>query len=178
MAKPLLSRDIKYAQSQTKSHAEAARYLNVSFSTYKRYATDYGLYDTDHKNPSGKGISKLKSKGLFGIQEILDGKHPNYDRTKFKERLIRAKYLTHACAYCGHSQTRPNGRGPYTLDYRDGDRTNLQLDNLQLICYNCTYLTNGRITVESEDVPFSPHDYNEVLGDDEMLELRKELMGI
>lgn len=175
MKKPLLHKDIVYAQSQTKSHAEAARYLNTSFSTYKRYAQAYELYDTDHKNPAGKGVSKLKSKGLFGIQEILEGKHPNYDRTKLKERLIRAQYLPHQCAYCGHNKSRPDGRGPYKLDYKDNDRTNLQLDNLQLICYNCTYLTHGRVNISLDNVPFSDYDYTDVLGVEEMEKLREEL---
>jgi hypothetical protein len=67
----LLQRDIERAQRETRSHAEAARFLNVAFTTYKKYARAYGLYDTDHKNPSGKGISKLKSKGTVWVGRNL-----------------------------------------------------------------------------------------------------------
>lgn len=177
--KPLLKKHIQYAQEQTKSHAEAARYLNVSFTTYKRWAKGYEIYDNEHKNPAGKGTSKLRSKGLFGLQDIFDGKHPNYDRFKLKERLIRANYIPHQCAYCGHTKTRPDGRGPFLLDYKDNNRKNLQLNNLQLICYNCQYLTTGKLTVkEVDNVAFNDYDYTEALGVDDLTSLRNELMGL
>lgn len=176
-AKPVLIKDILYAQQQTKSHAEAARYLNISFTTYKKYAKLYKLYDNEHKNPAGKGVAKSKKRGIFGVQEILDGKHPNYDRTKLKERLIRLGYVPNSCAYCGHNKTRPDGRGPYTLDYKDGDRTNTQLNNLQLICHNCSYLTNGKIVPASVSVPYTDHDYYEQISPDEMEQFRDELFN-
>jgi hypothetical protein len=172
----LLQRDIERAQRETRSHAEAARFLNVAFTTYKKYARAYSLYDTDHKNPSGKGISKLKSKGLFGLEEIFEGKHPNYDRHKLKERMIRAGYLPNECSICAHNKQRPDGRGPYTLDYIDGNRLNLQKDNLQLICFNCQYLTTGRISLIPElPTSFSDADYTEILDVDELERLRDEL---
>ena len=33
------------AQSQSKSASECARWLNVTFNTYKKWATYYGIYD-------------------------------------------------------------------------------------------------------------------------------------
>ena len=182
MAKPLLQRDIVYAQSQTRSHAEAARYLNVSFTTYKRYARAYNLYENEHKNKAGKGISKLKSKGLFGLQEILDGKHPNYDRHKLKERLVKAGYLPNECGVCGHASHRPDGRGPYLLTYKDNNRHNLSLENLQLICYNCQFLTTGRITIDAivpdshmANVMPTIQDYDSVFTPEELEALRNAL---
>lgn len=179
MFKPLLKKDIEYAQSQTRSHHEASRYLNISFSTYKKWAKDYGLYYNEHMNRAGKGVSKARKKGLFGLNEILEGKHPNYDRTRLRDRLIATATIVQRCHYCGVSQVRPDGKGPYTLDYADGNRMNLSKDNLRLICYNCSYLTTGRVAVVTDDPIASPdQDYEEILGTEELEKLRNELMGI
>lgn len=179
--RPLLFKDIQYAQLQTTSHADAARYLHISFTTYKRWAKIYNLYDNGHHNPGGKGLSKKKTKGLFGLDEILAGKYPRYDRGKLKERLVAAGYLVAECVYCGYIKTRPDGRGPFVLAYADGNTDNLQRENLQLVCYNCTYLTTGRVALGANDV--SPNhattsaDQIDVLGIDEMEALREELLN-
>ncbi len=71
----------------TKSNAEAARFLKVSFTTYKKYARLYTDRDTGktlyelHKNQFGVGIPKdvqKATKGIYSIDNILQGKHPNY----------------------------------------------------------------------------------------------------
>jgi hypothetical protein len=143
--RPLLKRDIEYAQSNTNSHRQASQYLQVNFTTYKRYAKAYNLYDTDFKNKSGRGVAKLRKKNAFGLNEILAGKRPGYDRTRLKERLIAAGMIDHSCRYCGFNKVRPDGRGPFVLTYTDDDSNNLQLNNLNLTCYNCYYLTTGNL---------------------------------
>lgn len=180
--RPLLFKDIQHAQTQTKSHSEASRYLNVSFTTYKRWAKLYDLYDNDHKNAAGKGISKRRTKGVFGLDEILIGKYPNYDRHKLKERLIRSGYLAGSCKLCGHTETRPDGKGPFVLQYDNGNTKDLTLTNLYLLCYNCTYLTTGRIALGGADAIFVPgtfdRDQTDVLGELEMDELRDEIQSL
>lgn len=53
--------EIRYAMENTKSNAEAARFLKVSFTTYKKYARLYTDRDTGktlyelHKNQFGVG---------------------------------------------------------------------------------------------------------------------------
>ena len=178
--RPLLYKDIEYAQSQTNSHAETARYLNISFGTYKRWAKAYNLYDTNHKNPAGRGITKKRVRGIHGLDDILAGKRPTYDRNKLKDRLIRAGYLLPECAFCGHTKTRPDGRGPFVLGYVDGDSNNLNRENLRLLCYNCTYLTTGvaeigRNTAIPEAGTFDK-DQIDVLGMDEIEALREEFI--
>ena len=56
-ARPLLESEIKDIQSKSRSAAEAARLLGVSYNTYKKYARLYGVFE-DLKNPSGLGIKK------------------------------------------------------------------------------------------------------------------------
>ena len=45
------------AQSQTKSGMEAARWLGVSYPTYKKHSKKYNIFE-QHFNQSGKGIKK------------------------------------------------------------------------------------------------------------------------
>jgi hypothetical protein len=178
-AKPLLKRDIEYAQANTRSHAEAARYLNVSFTTYKKYTKAYLLYDTNFKNKAGKGITKSRKNGSFGLDDILAGKYPKYDRYKLKIRLLRAGYLQSQCHYCGHTKTRPDGKGPFKLEYLDGDENNLTISNLAIICYNCLFLITGHIgeiSLQRKDYHHYDSDYD--MPDNDLAALRDELFGV
>jgi hypothetical protein len=143
--RPLLQRDIELAQAETKSAHAAARYLNVAFSTYKKYAKRYGLYE-QHLNMAGKGVKRSKIQGPAGLQSIFDGQHPGYDRTLLKNRLIAAGFLPQECALCGFHETRIlDGKCPLLLNYKDDNNLNLALENLELRCYNCQFLTSGKI---------------------------------
>ena len=60
----LTEAQIRYAMKNSKSNSSAARFLNVSFSTYQKYAkmhideeTGKSLYEL-HKNQKGKGVKK------------------------------------------------------------------------------------------------------------------------
>lgn len=148
-SRPLLESEIVKAQGQTRSGREAARYLNVHYDTYKRYATLYGLFDR-HKNKAGVGVSRKKTKGTFGLDSILAGEHPTYDHNKLKERLVRAGYLEEKCSLCGFDRKRElDGRSPLILHCIDGNQHNLKRDNLELRCYNCIYLTTGKVSTKS-----------------------------
>ena len=65
-AKPLSKELIMAAVNKTKSNRAAARYLNVSYIHYKKWAKLYESKTHDnlfeqHKNQSGKGIPKFLS---------------------------------------------------------------------------------------------------------------------
>lgn len=189
-SKLILYKDVIYAQSQTRSHSEAARFLNVAYSTYKKYAKMYNLFNDEHKNQRGRGVSKPRKRAPHFLQEVFDGKHPTYNRYKLKHRLIHAGLIKHSCVYCGLDKTRLNGIGPFRLDYKDGDSNNLKLENLGLICFNCYFLQHGipygvheKDTVEmkltrADGESASLHhadDLQHSLSNEELAELRKEL---
>jgi hypothetical protein len=147
--KIILRAQIEEAQRHTKSNAAAARYLNVSFEIYKRYAKLYGLYE-QHSNPTGVGIDKGYSHkpSSIPLREILEGKHPKYSRAKLKNRLIARKKLQEECSLCGFNERRVTDQQiPLMLTHKDGDKTNYSLENLELLCYNCMFLTTGAPTV-------------------------------
>jgi hypothetical protein len=141
--------DIRYAMANTKSNAEAARFLKISFTTYKKYAKMYvdsetgrTLYDL-HTNQAGVGITKdvcKASSGPYSIDQILQGKYPNYPTWKLRNRLLALNIFPEACACCGYAERRvTDDTVPLLLDHIDGDDTNHRVENLQMLCLNCYY---------------------------------------
>lgn len=144
-AKIITRSQIEEAQRHTNSNFAAARWLSVSYQTYKKYAELYNLFE-QHLNPSGVGIDKGWSKrpSSIPLKDILAGKHPTYSPAKLKNRLIARKKLIEACSLCGFDEKRiTDRRAPLMLNFIDGDHKNFQLANLNLLCYNCMFLTTG-----------------------------------
>ena len=144
-APPILRKDIEQAQLHTNSNAAAARWLGVTYARYKQYAKLYNIFDR-HLNPKGVGVDKGYSKRVTSIplREILQGKHPHYSLSKLKNRLIARGKLTEMCSLCHFSERRiTDKKVPLMLSFKDGDRKHMALENLELLCYNCMFLTTG-----------------------------------
>jgi hypothetical protein len=144
-APPLLRKDIEEAQLHTNSNRKAAKWLGVSPQRYSRYAKLYGLYER-HSNKTGIGTSKgfAKRPTSIPLREVLAGKHPHYSRAKLKNRLIARKKIIEKCALCGFEERRiTDGKIPLIINHKNGDKTNFALENLELLCYNCLFLTTG-----------------------------------
>ena len=142
----ILKSDILIAQANTLSAAKAAVYLNVSYNTYKKWATAYGIWKT---NPKSVGIPRPPSRGTFKIQEdilkeALEGKRPNFNRFRLKSLLLKYGFLHEECSQCGFNEQRVTDlKVPLYLDYIDGDKKNFKIENLRLLCLNCTFLIVG-----------------------------------
>lgn len=159
MAKPkkILSKEqILAAQAKTRSNRAAARYLHVSYQHYKLYANTYKddksgktLYEL-HANPSGKGIPKfLRLDGKEpALIDVLEGRIPidHFTPDKIKERIIREGLIEEKCARCNFSERRIiDTRMPLILHFKDGNKRNYSLSNIDLLCYNCYFLYIGNI---------------------------------
>lgn len=147
-SRPLLESEIKSAQQKARSAAEAARILGVSYNTYKKYAKQYGIFN-DLLNPEGIGIRKGTNVNAIAqsLDDILEGKHPDYPVWKLKRRLLKNGYMLEKCNNCGFEERRVTDfRVPLVLDFLDGDRTNHKYDNLRMLCLNCSFLINGNLT--------------------------------
>lgn len=142
---PLLRSQIEEAQRHTNSNLSAARWLGTSYRRYKRFAELYGLFE-GHLNISGVGIDKGWSMKPTSIplKDILAGNHPDYSLARLKNRLLARKKLIPVCNLCGFDEKRiTDGQVPLIIDFLDGNRKRFALDNLQLLCYNCLFLTSG-----------------------------------
>ena len=126
--------EIVEASMKTNSASSAAAMLGIQYGTYKRHAIRLGVFKT---NQSGTGISKpVLDDRKMSLDDILDGKHPQYQSNKLRLRLLQEGIKEHKCEACGITEWLGNP-APLELDHIDGDRHNHKLDNLRLLCPNC-----------------------------------------
>lgn len=156
----LTEQQIRYAMGRTRSNRGAARFLNVSFPTYRLYAKLYldektgkTLFEL-HKNKAGKGIPKFNalSKEPHLHKMLREGmSKESYSIGKLKQRLLIEGYLSNECCRCGFNERRNiDFKVPLLLSFKNGIKTDWRLDNLELLCYNCYYLTVGDIFTSRE----------------------------
>jgi len=142
-SKLILRGQVEEAIRNTKSNRQAAKYLGVHETTYKKYASLYGLYE-GHSNPRGCGISKGFSRNIIPLDDIFAGKYPKYSLIRLKHRMLARHMITEECSYCGFTERRiKDKKSPLILTFKDGDRTNYAQDNFHLVCFNCMFLTAG-----------------------------------
>ena len=71
-----------------------------------------------------------------------NGGRGTYQLSSYIERYIREKY-GNKCCKCGWSETNPfTNNIPLEIHHKDGDYTNNDEDNLELLCPNCHSLTD------------------------------------
>ena len=154
-AKPLSKEQIVAATNKTLSNRAAARYLNVSYQHFKKWAKLYKndngetLFDA-HKNQSGKGIPKfLKGQGKEpALLDIIEGRvdASSFSPDKIKYRLITEGHLLEECSNCGFKERRVvDYKIPLILHFKDKNKQNYRKENIELLCYNCYFLTVGDI---------------------------------
>jgi hypothetical protein len=171
--KPLSKEMILAAMSQTKSNKAAARWLAVSYIHYKKWAKNYTDEETGltlfekHKNQSGKGIPKFwrtgGKKGDPDLMEIIEGRVnvANFNPNKIKYRLVAEGYMDEVCSNCKFNERRVlDYKIPLLLHFKDKNKKNWKLENLELLCYNCFFLSVGDIftnkQIEGMETPNKP----------------------
>ena len=150
-AKKLITKEeMLRAMKRTKSNNAAARYLRVSYNTYVLYSKLYTNEDGVtlhelHSNQSGKGIPKFALKGTkkIPLMDLLEGRVPieHFKAKEIKERLVFEGLIEEKCAKCGFSERRiKDTKVPVILNFKDGNKKNWHLDNIEFLCYNCSFL--------------------------------------
>jgi len=152
---------IRNAMKHTQSNFQAARYLNVTIETYRKYSKMYmdqesgkNLYEL-HKNNSGKGIKRVSWKHDISVEKINDimasESYRAINQQKLKNRLIYEGILRMECYLCGHHEKRVvDYKQPLILNFIDGKKNNWQIENLRMLCYNCYYLYVGNLFSEKQ----------------------------
>lgn len=117
------------------SMADACRKLNMAFTTFKRYAKQFGCYIT---NQGGRGI-KHNNSNYWTAEELkcaLDDNSLTWQPFKLKNLLIKYGLKKRRCEKCGLAEWN-NQPIPTELHHIDGNRNNNTLDNVQFLCPNC-----------------------------------------
>jgi len=134
-------RMIENAIENTVSNADSARWIGVSYNTYKKWSKYYGLFEKN-LNPSGIGIKRKRIHTKYNLDDILECKHPGYPLAQLKRRLVDNGYVEEECGICGFNEERiTDNKICLRLDFIDENHKNYNFDNLRLLCSNC-YFTN------------------------------------
>jgi hypothetical protein len=197
LTKPQIEQAIKL----TRSNQAAAEYLKVSFPTYKKYAKMFvnaegvTLFDS-HKNQSGRGMIKPREDDRkFKLDDILMGKHPTYPKDKLFRRILASRYLPEQCCRCGfHEKRATDLKVPLIMNHKNGNSTDHRVDNIELLCYNCYFLTIGNLnhatlrnvekyikTSPDQNVTYSAindDDVDDMLTDQEKIDMIKSIQGL
>jgi hypothetical protein len=158
-AKFLSKEDIIRAQSNTLSNRAAARFLGCSYLHYRNFAKlykdEYGktLFEK-HLNRSGKGIPKFATRkkngkksfeivaNLMNNGSMIDHMSPK----DIKNALIKEGYLINECYHCKFKEERVTDRKiPLLLNFKNKNKRDYKLENLELLCYNCYFLFIGDV---------------------------------
>jgi 5-methylcytosine-specific restriction endonuclease McrA len=170
--RPLMESEIKEAYEACDTATGAARHLGVSYNAFQRAAKRYGMWKT---NPWGRGSRKRywsPDKGKYPLNQILEGKFPDYPIYRLKDLLIRSGTKEAKCENCGFSEHRlTDHKMPLILNFEDGNERNHKLENLKIFCYNCTFLCGKGYTRRGR-VEFNFLDPDRIQGASKKIEAR------
>ena len=188
--KPITREQLLAAMKMTKSNMACARYLGVSYMHYSRHAKSYidketgkTLFDL-HKNQSGKGIRKFLGGKDPDLKALMDGELyiKSYNLNRYKDRLIQEGYIEECCSSCNFNEQRVNDyKAPLLVHFKDKNKMNWKIENIELLCYNCYFLHIGDVFNEKqvknieEDTPVKKDDQIDWEMDDNMLEHFKDI---
>ena len=164
---------IERAMKETMSNFAAARFLGISYKTYRKYARMYkneegiDLFEA-HKNQYAKGIPKF-GKRRHDKASIIDIMEGRVDKTfvsikVLKKQIIAQGILKEECSRCEfHEQRILDYKVPLLLNFRDGDKKNWKLDNVEFLCYNCYFLCVGDVFTKRQVAVMEDYkDFREV----------------
>lgn len=142
LTRPIFESEIREAQNKTTTNRAAARKLGVSYPTYTKYCKMHGIPIIYNRHKKKENTSLVNPrKGKYPIQKILNNEFPNFPIHRLKDKLIRSDTKKPECEQCGFKERRlTDGKIPLLLNFEDGNRKNHTLENLKILCYNCTFI--------------------------------------
>lgn len=159
MRKDYTKAEIIRALEATLSIKAASRYLGCSYQHLRKWMVHYSsethenLFE-QYKNIGGKGIPKFNStKTAPKLLDLLEGRMDiaNYNRDTIKYRLVEEGFLEEKCYNCGFCERRVlDYKMPLIIHFKDGNKRNWKLENIEFSCYNCYFLFYGEVLNEHD----------------------------
>lgn len=141
--RPILQSEIEEVQKKSNFASQQARLLNISFSTFKKYAQMYGIYKPSLPTEPGEHHPFDPERGKFPLSRILKGEFRDTKAVcawMVKDKLVRSGTFPPKCNICGYDKRRIiDNKIALLLDCKNGDKRDFTLENLQLLCLNCTF---------------------------------------
>ena len=133
------------AIANTKSNMEAARWLDIHYVTWRKWAKYYNLFE-QHKNQQGKGIKKGWATYRISLEDIFNGERESpYSLSTLKRRMVNEGYMQEECILCSWNEKNiVSGEICLAIDFVDGNDTNKSFENMRLLCPNCYFSNNGK----------------------------------
>jgi 5-methylcytosine-specific restriction endonuclease McrA len=171
LPKPLTKEQILLAMHNTLSNRAAARFLNVSYGHYKKWAKLYHEFEGGrdlfeiHLNQRGLGIPKhlagnSKKQSNWNVLDVVEGRisHTHFKPEEIKRKMIEEGILKEECGLCGFHERRVSDyKIPIILNFRDNNPNHYNLGNIRFLCYNCYFLNQGDIFNKKDIIQLETH---------------------
>ena len=148
----LTEEQVREAMRNTRSNTEAAKWLDITRRTYRKYAKSFIDHETGkslwdlHMNQGGIGIAKVTSPKMMTKAQLtallteVQSRAPG-DLLKLRNALIKDGRLGYECSCCHYAERRVSDmKSPLLLDFMNGKKTDWRIENLRWLCYNCAFL--------------------------------------
>lgn len=114
--------------------------------TLKNIICEFNLDETKLNENRHKLFSKCggdtSKKNQYPLEDILNGKYPNYNSGRLLKRLVEEGYKEKRCERCGIVDWMGQ-EITFHLHHKDGNHNNNLLENLQSLCPNCHSQTDS-----------------------------------
>lgn len=142
--------EVKYVVNSTKNNSDAASFLGIRDETWRKYAKMYVDHVTGktyyelHKHHESQRTGIPKAKNLT-IEQIISGEKCYFSKERLQQMLISAGYMEECCHICKFNERRLSDyKIPLMLMFKDGNKNNHSLENMELVCFNHAYLYYNR----------------------------------
>ena len=133
------------------SYADVLRKIGLSikggnYYTLKKVIKEYELDESKINKNRRTLYSQLCKNTIkentYLLEDILNGKHPNYRNQLLLKKLIDNNIKEYKCERCGIT-TWMNQYITLQLHHKDGNNSNHKLDNIEILCPNCHSQTDS-----------------------------------